>query len=69
MRVLDRLTALAVFALSTMSWFAHAVAGISLADGDLLRSKLKKCTSNEELRELENDFLRRAQKSLDTRDL
>ncbi len=39
---------------------AHAVAGISLADGDLLRSKLKKCTSEEELRELENDFLRRA---------
>ena len=39
---------------------ASAVAGVSLADGDMLRSALKKCRHPDDLRDLENDFLRRA---------
>jgi DNA polymerase III alpha subunit len=39
---------------------ASAIAGISLAEGDRLRSRLKKCRHPEDARDLENDFLRRA---------
>jgi len=39
---------------------AAAVTGMSLAEGDLLRSRLKKLASPEEARDAENDFLRRA---------
>ncbi|MBN1441129.1 MAG: DNA polymerase III subunit alpha [Planctomycetes bacterium] len=39
---------------------ASAIAGIDLAAGDLLRSAIKKSRHDDELAELENDFLRRA---------
>ena len=39
---------------------AAAIAGLSLAEGDRLRSALKKCRHPDDVRDLENDFLRRA---------
>ena len=39
---------------------ASTIAGTSLADGDKLRSAIKKCRGPEDLRDLENDFLRRS---------
>jgi DNA-directed DNA polymerase III PolC len=39
---------------------ASAIAGISLAEGDKLRSAIKKCRGPEDLGDLENDFLRRS---------
>jgi DNA polymerase III alpha subunit len=39
---------------------ASAVTGMTLAEGDALRSAIKKCKSPEEMLQLENDLLRRA---------
>ena len=39
---------------------ASTIAGISLADGDRMRSAIKKCSHPDEFRELENDFMRRS---------
>jgi len=39
---------------------ASTVAGITLAEGDALRSAIKKCNSSDDLRDLENEFLLQA---------